>query len=111
MQRLRQLRWELGSVLPAHVRDNLCELEKQWFTNYSKSLVKYMRSFGDIGLDLTQDLKPPKSVFIEVRCLQDYGEFVTDDGDVISLKRNTQHYMRRSQCEHLIRQGILEHIN
>ena len=27
MHRLRKLRWELGSVLPVHIKDNLCELE------------------------------------------------------------------------------------
>ena len=58
----------------------------------------------------------------------DYGEFETEDGTVVLLKRNAlvlysvdcvetvvitlvlQHYLRRSHCEHLIRQGILEHI-
>lgn len=38
MQRLRQLRWELGSVLPAHIKDNLCELEVKNFFGPSKLL-------------------------------------------------------------------------
>ena len=41
---------------------------------------------------------------------QDYGEMETDDGSVIVLKKNTQHYLPRQHCEQLIRQGILEHI-
>lgn len=60
----------------------------------------------------------------------DYGEFETEDGTVVLLKQKSQvglshgwqlpfivlliavsqHYLRRSHCEHLIRQGILEHI-
>lgn len=76
-----------------------------------------MRSFGGgEGLDITQDMKPPKSLYIEVspvgsltfdpscravtslrrehvfqvRCLKDHGEFEIDDGTVILLKKNSQ---------------------
>jgi len=39
----------------------------QWFTDYNKCLATYMRSIGEYGgLDLTQDLQPPKTLYIEV---------------------------------------------
>jgi hypothetical protein len=39
-----------------------------WFNKYSKSLANYMKSIGDNhGLNLTQDTKPPKSLYVEVR--------------------------------------------
>ena len=39
----------------------------QWFNEYNKCLATYMRSIGGYGgLDLTQDLKPPKTLYIEV---------------------------------------------
>ena len=60
--------------------------------------------------DLTIDQDPPKSLLIEVRCVQDHGELETDDGTVIMLKKNTQHFLPRSQVEPLIRQGILQHV-
>ncbi|XP_038075509.1 DNA replication complex GINS protein PSF1-like [Patiria miniata] len=107
---IRNMRWEFGSVLPADVKQNLSDQEFQWFTKYNKSLASYMRSLGTGGLDLTQDRKPPKSLYIEVRCLVDHGEFETEDGTIIVLKKNSQHFLQRSQCEHLIRQGVLEHI-
>ena len=70
-----------------------------------------MRALGDgVGLDLMTDLRPPKSLFIEVRCIQDYGEIETDDGHVVCLKKNSQHFLPRALCEPLIRQGILKHI-
>lgn len=48
-----------------------------------------MRSLaGDHGLDITQDVKPPKSLYIEVRCLKDYGEFEVEDGTSVLLKKN-----------------------
>ncbi|XP_065833532.1 DNA replication complex GINS protein PSF1-like [Oscarella lobularis] len=110
MTRIRDLRWDFSSVLPREIQLCLHEQELQWFNKYSRNLASYMRSIGGTGLDLTQDTKPPKSLFIEVRCMIDYGEFETEDGTVILLKKNSQHYLRRSHCEHLIRQGILEHI-
>ena len=69
-----------------------------------------MRSVGVSGVDLMTDQTPPKSLFIEVRCVQDYGELEMEDGSNIKLKKNTQLFLPRSQCEQLIRQGILEHV-
>ena len=44
----------------------LC-LQLQWFNKYSKCLANYMSSIGGRGgLDLTQDVKPPKTLYIEV---------------------------------------------
>lgn len=40
----------------------------QWFSQYKKSLASFMRSLGGgVGLDITQDMKPPKSLYIQVR--------------------------------------------
>ncbi|XP_041370522.1 DNA replication complex GINS protein PSF1-like [Gigantopelta aegis] len=108
---IKKMRWEFGSVLPADIKYNLCEQEVQWFNRYNKMLANYMRSIGDSdGLDLTQDMNPPKTLYVEVRCLVDHSEFETQDGTVIVLKKNSQHFLLRSECEHLIRHGILEHI-
>jgi hypothetical protein len=49
---------------------------------YSKLLAQYMKS---VGADITTDLCPPKSLFIEVRVKQDYGELETPDGDVSTV--------------------------
>ncbi|KAK8725451.1 hypothetical protein OTU49_010863 [Cherax quadricarinatus] len=83
----------------------------QWFSRYNKNLAAYMRSLGEgTGLDLTQDTKPPKNLYVEVRCLKDYGEFEIEEGDIVVLQKNTTHYLPMSHCQHLIRQGILEHV-
>ena len=109
MTKIRDYRWAVGSVLPPEFKLCLCEQEVQWFNRYNRSLANYMRKIG--GLDLTQYMQPPKSSYIEVRCLTDYGEFETEDGTIIQLKVGSQHYLLRSQCEHLIKQGTLEHIS
>ncbi|XP_015452303.1 DNA replication complex GINS protein PSF1 isoform X2 [Pteropus alecto] len=109
--RIRALRWEYGSVLPNDLRFHMSAEEMEWFNHYKKSLATYMRSLGgDEGLDITQDMKPPKSLYIEVRCLKDYGEFEVDDGTSVLLKKNSQHFLPRWKCEQLIRQGVLEHV-
>ncbi|XP_037072083.1 DNA replication complex GINS protein PSF1-like [Pollicipes pollicipes] len=104
------LRWSFGSVLPPDVKQNLSEAELAWFGSYSRSLAGYMRSIGETGLNLTDDLQPPKHLYIEVRCMEDYGEFETDEGDVVLLKKNSIHFLPRAQCQHLVRQGVLRHV-
>ncbi|KAI8125305.1 hypothetical protein FF38_05312 [Lucilia cuprina] len=111
LQRIKALRWEFGPIVPSDIKVNLCEPEVTFFNKYSKSLASYMRSIGDgQGIDLTGDLRPPKSLYIEVRCVEDFGKFELEDGEVIYLKKNSQHYLPRSQVETLVRQGILQHI-
>lgn len=46
LRRLRTMRWEFGSVLPPDIRTNLTSSEIEWFSKYSSSLAKYMRSIG-----------------------------------------------------------------
>ncbi|EDV95514.1 DNA replication complex GINS protein PSF1 [Drosophila grimshawi] len=111
MQRIKAMRWEFGPIIPSDIKQALCEPEVQFFNNYSKSLAAYMRSIGDgKGIDLTGNLRPPKSLYIEVRCLENYGKFELDDGEIIHLKKNSQHYLPRAQVEPLVRQGVLQHI-
>jgi len=80
LERIKEHRWHFGSVLPCY------------------------------SLDLTQNLKPPKNLYIQVKCLTDFGEFETEDGDVVVLKKNSLHLLPRVQCELLIAQGVLEHV-
>lgn len=64
------MRWEHGPVLPQEARANMTEQEGQFFQTYNKILADYMGSLGENhGLDLTQDLKPPKTLMVEVKTL------------------------------------------
>ena len=110
--RIKEHRWHFGSVLPADIKANICEPETQFFTKYNKLLAHYMKSVGggSFSLDLTQNLKPPKNLYIQVKVLTDFGEFETEDGDIVVLKKNSLHLLPRVQCELLISQGILEHV-
>ena len=113
LERIKEHRWHFGSVLPADIKANICEPEVQFFIKYNKSLAAYMKSIGEgsYSLDLTQNLKPPKNLYIQVKCLTDFGEFETEDGDIVVLKKNSLHLLPRVQCELLIAQGVLEHVS
>ncbi len=54
-------------------------------------------------------ISPPKDLYIEVRVVKSCGEVVTESG-VLSLEEGTIHYLRQSDIEHLLRQGVVERI-
>ncbi|CDS41430.1 DNA replication complex GINS protein PSF1 [Echinococcus multilocularis] len=115
LMQIKEIRWQYGAGIPKEIRQNMSNHELKWFSNYCTALASFMRADADEmggsgGLDLTQSLKPPKSLLLEVRCLKDYGEFETECGNVINLTKGSQHLMFRSDCENLILQGVLQHI-
>lgn len=82
------MRWECGSILPVDIKSNLSSGESRWFSKYSAALAKYMQSIGDNGgLNLAVDLNPPKALYIEVKCLSDYGRYELSDGSILLLKK------------------------
>ncbi|VDD83606.1 unnamed protein product [Mesocestoides corti] len=115
LMQLKEIRWQYGAVIPKEIRKNFSQSELSWFNKYCASLTSYMQADsketgGAGGLDLTQSLRPPKSLLLEVRCLKDYGEFETECGGVLNLTKGSQHLMFRNDCENLILQGVLQHI-
>lgn len=110
LMKLRSIRWQCGSILPPEIKENASTDEIAWFSKYTGMLARYMRSLGEDGINLGANLKPPSALYIEVRCLLDYGRFELSDGTVLMLKKDSHHYLPRSECEELIRQGILEHL-
>lgn len=137
VKRLQLLRWDVGAVLPPELKESLSlqevglsrhlalpvrlvfamshsifptpvslAVQSEFFVQYSRSLNTYTRN---VGIDLTTDLLPPKELYIEVRCLVDIGEIATEDGTV-QLEEGSQHFLRRSDVEPLIRAGKLQHL-
>lgn len=109
LNRLKSLRWEFGNNLPREIVKNLSKSELEWFTKYNDNLFSYMSSLNDgKGLDLTLYITPPKKLYIQVKCIRDYGQFDLEDGQPVMLKKDSIHYLPLSQCEKLIHQGVLE---
>lgn len=121
MNWITALRFELATVVaPKHIKASMSDLEVIYFQKYSKTLANYMKSVSQATqinsssiypIDLTQYTKPPKSLFIHVRCLKDYGEIELSDGHTVSLVKDSQHYLLASDVQDLIKQGTLEHID
>eukprot|EP00042_Codosiga_hollandica_P032638 m.210774 g.210774 ORF g.210774 m.210774 type:complete len:146 (-) comp53963_c0_seq15:83-520(-) len=106
VERLESVRWDLGSVLPDSTLANISPQELQYFGGYSRLVGKYS---SQIGLDLTAYMRPPKEIYVQVRCVEEVGEIATESG-MVSLQKNSQHNLLLSDVEHLIRQGLLEHV-
>ncbi|CAN0197061.1 unnamed protein product, partial [Hapterophycus canaliculatus] len=119
---ITQLRWETGPVVPQELQQSLSAREMEFFNTYDRILTRFTRvsyvvllspqgwliSCG-LNLDLTADLQPPKELHVEVRVLNDCGEIMTDHG-CVKLDRGTTHLLRRSDVEHLVRQGLLQEL-
>lgn len=103
LERIETIRWLGGGVMPGHVSALLSAQEKDYARGYDKLLRDYM---VPIDVNLTTDLEPPKALFIEVEVLEDCGEIMTSAGPV-KLEARSRHYLKRSDVEPLIRQGLL----
>jgi GINS complex subunit 1 len=106
LRRIQAYRWEAGNVAAAHLAENMSAPETHFLAQYNKLLGKYC---DQVELDLTAEAQPPKDLYIEVRVVRDCGAVVTDSGPV-TLKPGTAHFLKRTDVEHLIRQGALQHI-
>merc|ERR1712216_812558 len=90
----------------AYLKHRLSQQEKDAAREYDELLQTYM---DQVGLDLTRNMQPPKSVRIQVKVKEDFGELMTESG-VMKLRRNNILFMRRDEVEPLIHQGVLEHV-
>ncbi|KAK6038081.1 partner of SLD five, PSF1 [Cooperia oncophora] len=91
--------------------NNLCEAEIEFFNEYCSSLAEFQAGIGENGVNLLLSTHPPKALYVQVRVLENYGEFETSDGNLVMLQVNSTHSLPRHDCEMLIRQGILEIAN
>lgn len=107
MTTLRRLRLEAGAALPEEIRNNMGQEEKEFFDGYDKLYSSYMR---DMRVDLRTALRPPKDLYIQVRCNADCGELVTTHSGVVKLDKGTTHFLRAADVEPLVSQGLVEHI-
>ncbi|KAI9500487.1 DNA replication protein psf1 [Coemansia spiralis] len=118
-QFLRSLLWTLHlapSLVPGDLSTRLSPEEQNYIREYARLNSVYRDAvesqiYPNDSLDWVADGElPPRDLLIEVRVVKDCGEIVTENG-VVNLQAGTQHYLHRSDIEHLITIGYLEHIN
>ncbi|KAG0453867.1 hypothetical protein HPP92_025171 [Vanilla planifolia] len=101
---IQSLRWKIGPVLPQEIQEKLSYSEEEYFKNHSTALESYI---SDLDLDLTVDMVPPKDPYIRVKVLDDIGEVCLGD-HAISLIQHSLHFIRRTDAEPFISQGLME---
>merc|ERR1719433_414881 len=114
LEKIEELRWEVGLMVPEEKLQRLHDTEKQYMHEYNKILDKYMKHYVPNckePLDLTADAEAPEDVNVQIRfCDENIGEIVTSDSGIIRLKKGYQIFAKRTDIEHLIRAGKVEHV-
>ncbi|KAF5739106.1 hypothetical protein HS088_TW12G00305 [Tripterygium wilfordii] len=103
---IRSFIWKVGPVLPEEIQEKLSHTEGDHFRRYSASLNSYVQ---EVGVDLTLDMVPPKDPYIKVRVLDDMGAIVLSD-KTANLARHSMHFLRRTDAEQYIAQGLMEEL-
>lgn len=103
---IRSLGWVVDCVLPEEIEEKLSSSEKEYFKNHAATLQTYM---SELDLDLTVDMVPPKDPYVKVRVLDDIGEVVLSD-QVANLARHAMLFLRRTDAEQYISQGLMEEL-
>lgn len=103
--RLRKIEARLWAEKEITEMASLSPHEQQYVRQFSELLVHVKDSWEEI--DLTGAMDPPTDIYVEVRCLQDAGEIQTEYG-VFDLSKNSQFYVKRSDVQRLIQQGLVE---
>lgn len=101
-------RWELGAVLPPEVKENLSVAELDFFRKHNKILSTYMTA---IKSDLAQDMQPPKQLLIQVKWVGDNEGTIETEQGPIHMRKSRITLARRADVEHLISQGLVEHVD
>jgi len=106
LDRLATICWEVGGI-PGETKHVLSPSETEFAASYRELMAFYKAEYLDI--DLGSALIPPKDVFVMVRVLKDCGEVQTESGPV-RLRKDSQHYLKRTDVEGFITQGYLWHV-
>jgi len=97
--------------MPEHIKEKITPGELTYYNSYLEMIDQYNRTLSDHNnIDLTIDMKPPKELFIEVRIKKDYGTVMLPESGAVNLQRNTTHLLRRSEVDHLIKQGVVAEV-
>jgi GINS complex subunit 1 len=115
IEKIKELAWSYSTtqLLPDNLRRLLSPDEIVFFQEYEKTcrnMYTSLDEFVELDLGGVGMTAPPKEVFITVRVIKDCGDIVTDSGAVLSLKKNSEHFVKRADVERLITQGYLKHV-
>ena len=106
--KIEELWWKTGSSsLAPEFSAKLSSAEIEYYSKFRNLLEKTMDA---VDFDLSSHVQPPHDLLIEVRALKDAGELLLQSGARVLLEKNSTHFLRRTDVEHLIRQNYLEQL-
>ena len=105
LKKIREQFWSFAGDFNT-MKEFMSSNEVEFLGEYRTLVANYQEQFP-IELNLLTDLEPPKDLYIEIRVLEDCGEVLTTDGDVLKLEKNNTLLVRRQDVEHLIRQNMV----
>lgn len=108
LEKLVEFRWDSGSVLSEAKKKKLAPDELHYFNKYDSILTDYMRSND---MEITLDMKPPKDLYVQVRVIKECGRMILPESGDVNLELNTNHFLRRSDVEQLVRQGFVVQVS
>lgn len=106
IQATRETCWAAGMTIPPEIRSDLSPAEQNHMEGYLKLVSQYSRA---VGVNLAEDLSPPKDLYIEVEPMQDLDDIETSRGP-IKMRKNTRQFLLRADAENLIRRGLVAHV-
>ncbi|KAL7747453.1 DNA replication protein psf1 [Sorochytrium milnesiophthora] len=110
MRNIKALVWDLGAgAHTAELKRRLSPAESALAQDYADLVTNYKATYTDLDLGTSCDA-PPKDLFVCVRVLKDCGEIMSERGSIL-LKKNSQHFLRRTDADLLITQGLLKHVD
>ena len=108
---LKNHRWALGAAVTNKQQENISDKELNYLREYNKILGEFNLSLENqdsAAADPTKLNMPPQSYYAKIRCLAEYGEFETVEGETVFLAANSQHILPYSDSLALANQGVIE---
>ncbi|KAI8544348.1 hypothetical protein RHMOL_Rhmol08G0289600 [Rhododendron molle] len=103
---IRSLGWIKEAPLPDEIQEKLSSSEKDYSQNHSATIRSYQL---EMDIDLAVDMVPPKDPYIKVRVLEDIGSVALSD-QIANLARHAILFLRRTDAETYISQGLMEEL-
>ncbi|PSS17873.1 DNA replication complex GINS protein [Actinidia chinensis var. chinensis] len=103
---IRCLGWMIEPPLPEEIQEKLSSSEKEYSKTHSATIKSYQ---SEMDLDLAVDMVPPKDPYIKVRVLDDIGNVALSD-QIANLARHAILFLRRTDAETYISQGLMEEL-
>ncbi|MEN2498476.1 MAG: DNA replication complex GINS protein PSF1 [Marteilia pararefringens] len=110
LDELKRHRWINGPIITPTLKDNLSTADIAFLDDYNRLMSELMMSMdkNNENFDITKSIKFPRSYYVQIRCIKDYGIYTTTEGESLKLNLNDCHMMTIKDANILLNDGIIE---